>query len=229
MTARELATLFDQRGFFGYTTIEGNVATWHHEIDYQPPAHEDDVGRLERVSVSAMDEHALDDSYVEHWWSLTSDDTRYLAVRVTKLDHATERLDRVLLVAGDHFIYARNRTKDLPKAASLADLIAKNHASREQVLGYLDCELSHGYIRGAKAPWEIVTSTLPWREGNHLELADRIGVDSAGRLAALAPPGETWTFPVNTMSADAEKGIAQRPTVTSRRGSGPACRRRHPS
>ncbi len=202
LTDQELATLADQEGFFGHTTIEGNIATWHHEIDYQPSDGTADVGRLEQVGISGMYEHALDDSYVERWWSLTSGEGKYLVVRVTKLDRAVQRLDRVLLVAGDHFAYARNRPKDLPPAASLADLIAKRHATRETVLDYLDCELSHGYVRGAKLPWEIANSTLPWREGSHLELANMIAVDPAGRLSAIAAAGEIWTFPVNTMRAE---------------------------
>jgi hypothetical protein len=45
----ELALLAEQRGFFGYTTIDGNVATWHHEIDYQPPDGSEDIGRLEQA------------------------------------------------------------------------------------------------------------------------------------------------------------------------------------
>ena len=105
-------------------------------------------------------------------------------------------------MAGDHFAYARNRPKDLPAAPSLAELIAKSQATRETVLGYLDCELSHGYVRGGRVPWEIANSTLPWREGSPLELADLIAIDSAGRLEARAAPGETWTFALNTMHAD---------------------------
>jgi len=194
----DLALLAEQRGFFGYTTIDGNVATWHHEIDYQPPDGSDDIGRLERAGPDRMFEHALDESYVEAWQSLTSGDGKFLVVRATK----GRRLDRVLLVAGDHFLYARNRPRDLPAAASLADLIAKSHATRETVLAYLDCELSHGLARGGRIPWEIVNSTLPWREGSHLEFADLIAVDSAGRLSARGPSTETWAFQVNTMGAE---------------------------
>jgi hypothetical protein len=202
LTERELATLAEQRGFFGYTTIEGNVATWHHEIDYQPPEAAADIGRLERVGGGGMYEHALDDSYMEYWWSLTSGDGRYLVVRVTRRDHDVQRLDRVLLVVGDHFAYAHNRAKDLPAARSLTDLIVNSHATIDTVRDYLDCELSHGYVRAATVPWEITNSTLPWREGSHLELADQIVVDSAGRLSALSAPGETWTFPINTMRVE---------------------------
>jgi len=201
LTDPQLATLAAQRGFFGYTTVEGDVATWHHEIDYQPPDGEADVGRLERVGTSQMDEHALDDSYVERWSSLASGDGSFLVVRVTKI----ERLDRVLLLAGDHFIYARNRAKDLPAAPSLVELIATTHATRETVLGYLDCELSYGKVRGGKVPWEIVHSTLPWREGARLEFVDRIALDAAGAVSAKPVPGESWTFPVNTIRPEARR------------------------
>ena len=194
----DLALLAEQRGFFGYTTIDGNVATWHHEIDYQPPDGSDDIGRLERAGPDRMFEHALDESYVEAWQSLTSGDGKFLVVRATK----GRRLDRVLLVAGDHFLYARNRPRDLPPAASLADLIAKSHAPRETVLAYLDCELSHGLSRGGRMPWEIVNSTLPWREGSHLEFADLIFVDSTGRLSTQDSSGSTWEFPLSSFGME---------------------------
>jgi hypothetical protein len=202
LTLEELAALAKQRGFFGYTTLEGDVATWHHEVDYQPAGAAGDMGRLERVGGSGMYEHALDDSYVESWWSLGSGDGKYLVVRVTKLVHDVQRLDRVLLVAGDHFAYARNRAKELPAADSLSALVTKGDASLETLRDYLDCELSHGYVRGGTVPWEIVNSTLPWREGSHLELADEIVLDARGQLSALEGPGETWTFPLNSMSKE---------------------------
>jgi hypothetical protein len=197
----ELAILAKQNGFFGYTTIEGDVATWHHEIDYQPSESAPDAGRLERVRLSGMYEHGLNDSYVENWSSLSNGDGRYLAVRVTKGDQRAPRLDRLLVVVGDHFAYARNRPTDLPTGGTLADLISKGHPGRETVLGYLDCELSYGSIRGGRVPWEIVNSTLPWREGVALEFAELVRVDAEGNLSARGGVGETWTFPVNTLRA----------------------------
>lgn len=192
----ELASLAKQRGFFGYTTVAGDVATWHHEIDYQASDGTPDTSRVERLGASSMLEHGLDGSFVERWWRLASGDGKFLAVRVTRAG----RLDRMLVVAGDHFLYARNRASDLPAARSLTELAAG--ASREQLLAYLDCELSHGSVRGGGAPWQIERSTLPWREGAHLAFVDDLSVDAAGALAARAAAGETWTIPMSTMTPD---------------------------
>lgn len=193
----ELASLARQRGFFGYTTVAGDVATWHHEIDYQPSDGSPDTGRIERLGASSMLEHGLDGSFVEHWWSLGSGDGKFLTVRVTRAG----RLDRMLVVAGDHFLYARNRASDLPAAGSLGELAAT--ASREQLLAYLDCELSHGTVRGGRVPWQIEHSTLPWREGAHLAFVDELTVDATGAIAArAAAAGETWTIPINTLALE---------------------------
>jgi hypothetical protein len=91
----------------------------------------------------------------------------------------------------------------LPAAASLDALIATTHATRSEIIAYLDCELSVGRIRGGSTPWEIQYSTLPWREARHLDFADRIRAGgSLGGLAPLVDAGETWTVPVKTLSSD---------------------------
>ena len=198
LTDEELRALAKQRGFIGHTTADNLIATWHHEIDFQPPDTSADIGRLEGAGSGRMYEHALDSSYTEHWVSLTSGDGRFLTVRVER----GGRLDRILMVAGDYFVYARNRAKDLPAAPSLEALIATTKAARDEIIGYLDCELSVGRIRGGTVPWEIQYSTLPWREGRHLDFVDRIGVrGSSGELVPRAEPGETWTVPTNTVDA----------------------------
>jgi hypothetical protein len=46
---------------------------------------------------------------------------KFLTVRVMRAG----RLDRMLVVAGDHFLYARNREGDLPAARSLTELAAR--------------------------------------------------------------------------------------------------------
>jgi hypothetical protein len=143
-----------------------------------------------------MYEHALDSSYVESWRSIDGGEGRFLAVRVER----SGRLDRVLLVAGDHFVYVRNRGKDLPIAASLDSLIAATRATRAQIVVYLDCEFSVGRVRGGARPWEIQQSTLPWREGMHLDFADSVGVNDATGLVPRVAATERWSVPMNTFS-----------------------------
>ena len=141
-----------------------------------------------------MFEHALDESYVESWSALGGGDGPFLAVKVAHGD----RVDRLLAVAGDHFIYARARAAALPAADSITDAIATTHATREAIIGFLDCEISYGSTRG----WHIVHSTLPWQEGKRLAFVDRIAVDASGRpVATAAEAGEAWSFPLNTFAA----------------------------
>jgi hypothetical protein len=204
----ELMELAKQRGFSGHTTAARDVATWHHEIDFQPPDTSEDAGRLERVDDSHMFEHALDGSYVESWRSLRASETGFLVVRMER----GARLQRVLLVVGDDFLYVRNRRSELPTAESLESLIASTSASRAQIIEYLDCEFSSGLVRGGSVPWMIERSTLPWREGKRLDFADRLVVTDAGLVAIpdVASP-ETLHVALNTFArGDLKVLFAQR-------------------
>ena len=192
----ELLLLAKQRAFAGTTTVDGALATWHHEIDFQPSDSSADIGRLERIDDGHMLEHATDSSYVEAWRSLDSGAGRFLALRVERAG----RLDRLLLIAGDHFLYARNRNVDLSPAASLDSLIATTSATRAQIISYLDCEFSTGLVRGGAAPWAIQRSTLPWREGKRLDFAAAIVVDDSGNLTPRVATAEYWSTPVNTLT-----------------------------
>lgn len=190
----QLAALVAQEGFAGYTTVDGANATWHHEIDFQPPGGELDIGRIEPTDEDKMFEHALDDSYVESWSALGRAGGTFFAVKVVRGD----RVDQLLAVAGEHFVYARARAAALPAADSIRDAIARTHATREAIVAYLDCEISYGTTRG----WQIERSTLPWREGIRLAFADRIAIDGNGQPVARAfAAGEAWSFPVNTLAA----------------------------
>jgi hypothetical protein len=192
----DLRLLAKQTGFIGSTTMVGAVATWHHDIEFQPPDGTEDTGRLQRMAKGRMLEHGLDGSYTEAWRLLTGGRGRYLVIRTARFG----RLFRALVVVGDQFVYARNRAAELPQAASLEALIESTHATRKQMVEYLDCELSLGRVRGGSVPWEIQQSTLPWREGRHLEFIDEITTSEAG--AALQPrklSDEQWTVPINTL------------------------------
>jgi hypothetical protein len=190
----QLLALAKQNGFAGSTTVDGANATWHHEVDFQPSNGSTDIGRIELSGHGKMFEHALDESYVESWSALGGGDGPFLAVRVARGD----RVDHVLAVAGDHFVYARARVTALPAADSISDVIARTHATRETIIGFLDCEISYGNTRG----WHIVHSTLPWQEGKRLAFIDRIGIDARDRpVATAAEAREAWSFPVNTFTA----------------------------
>ncbi len=200
LTDAQLLVLAKQRAFMGVTTVSGVLATWHHEIDFQPPDLDPDVGRLEPSANAHMLEHALDGSYVESWRSLTPVDGRYLVVRAER----SGRLDRALIVVGDYFVYVRNRRKDLPVAESLDSLIVHTRATRAQIVGYLDCEFSTGLVRGGSIPWQIQQSTLPWLEHQHLPFADEFArTRKATAVASRAASTDRWSVPVNTF-ADSE-------------------------
>jgi hypothetical protein len=192
----ELLVLAKQRGFAGYTTSARDVATWHHEIDFQPPDTSTDAGRLERIDDSRMREHALDSSYIESWRSLESGEGRFLALSAER----NGRVRRVLLVAGDRFLFVRNRELDLPAAGSIDSLIRATRASRTQIIDYLDCEFSHGLVRGGKSPWTIVQSTIPWREGKRLDFVDELVVTGAGGVALREANADTLVEKVNTFA-----------------------------
>lgn len=160
----QLRALLEQKGFAGVATFEDRVALWEHQIDFQPPD-TPDTARLTQQSPTAVLEEGLDGNFAELWWNLAPNDGRYLGVRFTRAG----RVERILSVVGDHFVYARNRARDLPRAESLAALAT--NATRAELVELLDCEFSYGFVHGGRVPWEIRHSTLPWREGQSLVIA----------------------------------------------------------
>ncbi len=196
----ELAALARQNGFAGVTTVDGASATWHHEIDFQPASDGADIGRIEPTGEGKMLEHAPDGSYVESWSAVEPGGGASFAVRVVR----SGRVDQLLAITGEHFVYARARAVALPAGESISAVIATTHPAREAIISYLDCEISYGTTRG----WQIERSTLPWQQGKRLGFADRISVDPAGRVAARAmAPGEVWSFPVNTFDPAALQAL----------------------
>lgn len=205
LTDEQLTTLYPQEGFSGYTTVDGYIITWHHEIDYQPPDGSIDIGRFEILGGRNVFEHGVQAAYLEHWWRLEDAGGYFLGVKVMRtLGQNRQRVHEILSVAGDHFIYARNRAADLPMANSLADLIKKEKYTRQQILAVLDCEVSHGFVLGGRVPWEVQFSTLPFKEHKPLDFAAQIKVDpTTGQLSQREPtPDLVWSFPINTLGVE---------------------------
>ena len=199
----QLAVLLTQRGgFAGTASFVGenatSIATWNHEIDFQP-RNGIDAARLTQTGPTTVLEESLDGTFDELWQSVPGGDGNCLGLKITRAG----RVERMLIVVGDHFVYARNRTRDLPDAPSLTELVATTHATRAQIIEMLDCELSYGLVRSGRVAWEVRLSTLPWREGRVLEFASEVVIGQAVIPRPRAPRiGEAWTVPVNTMTQE---------------------------
>lgn len=192
----DLKLLASQQAMAGRTRVDGAVATWDHEISFQPEDGSTDAGRLQLSSDRIMYEHGLDGSYTEAWQATPA--KRFLVLQVAR----SGRPDRFLIVAGDRFMYVRNRRKDLPIADSLEALIATSHAGRAQIIDYLDCEFSTGTVPKGHAAWIIQRSTLPWRELGRLEFVDDLRpADFADGMARHSTAAEQWSVPLNSFSA----------------------------
>jgi hypothetical protein len=198
LTDADLRLLARQQGMTGRTSVVGAVATWVHEVGFQPPDGTTDAGRLQLANHGIMYERGLDDSYTEAWQAAHA--AGYLVIRIER----SARLDRLLIVAGNRFLFVRNRAKDLPVSDSLEALIASSRATRDQIIEYLDCEFSTGTVPQGRAPWLIQRSTLPWREGHRLELVDDIrAADVANAMTRHNAGTEQWSIPVNTLGPNA--------------------------
>ena len=199
----QLAVLLTQRGgFAGTASFVGenatSIATWNHEIDFQP-RNGVDAARLTQTGPTTVLEESLDGTFDELWQSVPGGDGNCLGLKITRAG----RVERMLIVVGDHFVYARNRTRDLPDAPSLTELVATTHATRAQIIEMLDCELSYGLVRSGRVAWEVRLSTLPWREGRALEFASEVVIGPTVIPRPRAPRiGEVWTVPVNTMTQE---------------------------
>jgi hypothetical protein len=202
LTDKELETLYPQEGFSGNTTVEGYIVTWHHEITYQPPDGTIDIGRIELQAGRGMFEHGVQSAYTEHWWRLEDAGGDFLGIQTFRnLGKGRQRLHEILSVAGDHFIYARNRAFDLPMADSLAALIKEKKYKRKEIIAILDMEVSHGFVLGGRVPWEVQFSTLPYKEERPLDFASTIMVDPKTSQLVLKKPEPDIIFsnPINTL------------------------------
>ena len=74
-------------------------------------------------------------------------------------------------VAGDAAVLVRDRPVPVPRAARLPELIAEAGGDRAAIEALLDCEFSFARRRAGR--WVIEASTLPWREGEVIDVGLR--------------------------------------------------------
>ena len=173
-TDEELLILAQQQGFAGLTQVEpanehaSDICQWLREIDFQPPNGSRDIGKMvftdaNTVIETGLIESDLDEPYLEVWRRLENSQSPVQFTFTTgKNQHGLE-MPAYQMRAGNFVAYARPRSIALPQAASLLACIKTDQPTRQQLLDWLDMEISFGEVIDEKH-WKIKHSTLPFKE-----------------------------------------------------------------
>lgn len=139
------------------------TACWHtrgHGVNFQPVSAFPEPGLMSwNDDGTVMVERAPSGAYVERW-ELVPGSREALTVACLG--------DHVLYRAGDVAVFVRDRVVPIPRPARLLDLLDDYEHDRPMVEALLDCEFS--VARRDGCDWSITASTLPWREGEVLDV-----------------------------------------------------------
>jgi hypothetical protein len=153
---QQLQWLAQQEAFAGITMVERDRCWWHRLLDFQFRRSQD-VGRM-AFAGEQVEEFGVATEYYELWQRLPGTGAHARAWQ----DSAAPR--RIACIAGDRFMYLRERRVWDAVAVRIQARIERGEASRGELEAFVDFELSFGRIEGDAA--RIALSTLPWREGD---------------------------------------------------------------
>lgn len=165
----ELLLLAAQQGFAGITQVtpstaqSSDICQWLREVDYQPTTDARDIGKMVFIDNDTVIETGVDDTYLELWRRLPQTRTPHFFRLVTGQNRHGSNTSAYLMRAGKYVAYARSRADSLPKAASLSQAIQIHKPAREQLLDWLDMEISMGEMVD-DMHWKIKHSSLPFKE-----------------------------------------------------------------
>ncbi len=168
-TDEELQQLATQQGFAGTTQVisatsnSSDLCQWHREIDYQPKTNARDIGKMVFTDANTVIETGIDDAYLEVWRRLENSQQPCTFKIITGKNRQGLETLAYLMRAGNFVAYARPRHFALSKKTSLSDAIISHNPQREQLLDWLDMEISFGEMLDDKH-WKIKHSTLPFKE-----------------------------------------------------------------
>ncbi len=139
------------------------TARWHtrgHGVNFQPISAFPEPGLMSwSDDGTVMVERAPSGAYVEQWELVPGSRD---GLSVDNFD------DHVLYRAGDVAVFVRDRVVQIPRPARLVDLLDDHELDRPLIEALLDCEFS--VARRDGCGWSITASTLPWREGEVLDV-----------------------------------------------------------
>ena len=176
----QLDWLIQQNGFAGITEVNvaesREICRWHRLLDYQPERLVPDAGIME-FSTALLTETGLYSTYLEHWHGLPESRDGFAALQLMASTDAVSVPTELILIAGSYVMQVRDRSVDWPAALKPGTLLTTQAVSSDIAL--LDFELSFG--RRTQNGWEILRSTLPWREGQSVSV--QLGASQHDRVA----------------------------------------------
>lgn len=194
----ELLKLAEQDCFCGVTFFDPEAnpfptASWPKEaylFRFQPVITFPEPGWIEwRNSGTCMIEKAPSGAYEEDW--RLQPESRSFAAHLTKRDAASTTC---LYIAGEHAVYARNRTAHLPSHKTLLELARDAQFERHRLEELVDCEFSYARRDQPGDDYNIVLSTLPWREGKPLGYPWIQDLTSKATNIESLVLGDKWTL-----------------------------------
>lgn len=156
--------LAKQSGFAGVFAVEGNVAEWRREIDFQPKSALPDSGTLEWQG-DILVETGIHAPYYEHWHAGGEALAPAFAFRLKSPEDGRHA---ILVRSGPLFMLARDRAPGAKLNGPDLTACLAEAPDPSSMRALLDCEISFGR---ADAGWKIMRSTLPWREEAHLAVS----------------------------------------------------------
>ena len=165
----ELLLLASQQGFAGITQVtpstakSSDICQWHREIDFQPQTDARDIGKMVFTDANTVIETGIDDAYLEVWRRLEDSQKPCWFKFTTGKNRKGLATPAYCMRAGNFIAYARPREIILPKIASLIDAIHTIKPARDNLLDWLDMEISFGEMIDEQH-WKITHSTLPFKE-----------------------------------------------------------------
>jgi hypothetical protein len=168
-TDKELLILASQQGFAGVTHVKLDICQWQREIDFQPVTGARDIGKMQFNDCETLIESGVDEPYLEIWKRLEHSQLPCLFKMKSGKSHQDLKTPAYLMRTGNYVAYARPRQVSLPKAYSLMNAIQTHQPEREQLLDWLDFEISFGEIVD-EHHWQIKYTTLPFKENLLVQL-----------------------------------------------------------
>ena len=174
----ELMLLASQQGFAGLTHVTLNTAQssdvcqWVREMDYQAPTDARDIGKMVFTDANTVIETGIDDAYLEVWRRLENSHEPCFFTFTSGKNNRGRDVPAYFMRTGNHVALARPRTVSVPKAPTLIHAIQSQKPSHEQLLDWLDMEISFGEMLDENH-WQIKHSTLPFKQNLIIELPNK--------------------------------------------------------